>query len=29
MARYIPAAVVALNFVAVMAITVTPWGWGR
>jgi len=29
MARYIPAAIVALNFVAVTALAVAPWIWGR
>jgi hypothetical protein len=29
MTRYIPAALVALNVVATMAITVAPWTWGR
>lgn len=29
MARYIPAALVGLNFLAVVAVTVAPWTWGR
>jgi hypothetical protein len=29
MSRYIPAAIVALNFVAVTALAVAPWIWGR
>jgi hypothetical protein len=29
MTRYIPAALVALNVVATMAITMAPWTWGR
>jgi hypothetical protein len=29
MSRHIPAAVVALNFLAVVAVTVAPWAWGR
>jgi hypothetical protein len=29
MSRYIPAALVAINLVATMAITVAPWTWGR
>jgi hypothetical protein len=29
MSRYIPAAIIALNFVAVTALTVAPWIWGR
>lgn len=28
MTRYIPAALIALNVVATMAITVAPWSWG-
>lgn len=29
MTRYIPAALVALNLVATVAITVAPWTWGK
>ena len=29
MARYIPAALVALNVMAVVALSVAPWGWGH
>lgn len=29
MSRYIPAAIVALNFAAVTALAVAPWIWGR
>ena len=29
MSRYIPAALVAANFLAVVALTMAPWGWGR
>lgn len=29
MSRYVPAAIVALNFLAVSAIAVAPWIWGR
>jgi hypothetical protein len=29
MSRHIPAALVALSFVATMAVTVAPWTWGR
>jgi hypothetical protein len=29
MSRYVPAAIVALNFLAVTAIAVAPWIWGR
>ena len=29
MSRYIPAALVALNFAAVTALAVAPWIWGR
>ena len=29
MTRYIPAAIVALNFAAVVAMTVAPWAWGK
>jgi hypothetical protein len=29
MSRYIPVAIVALNFVAVTALAVAPWIWGR
>jgi hypothetical protein len=27
--RYIPAALIALNFVAVVAIAAAPWAWGK
>jgi hypothetical protein len=29
MSRYLPVAIVALNFVAVLAITAAPWSWGK
>ena len=29
MARYIPTALVVMNVVATMAITMAPWTWGR
>ena len=29
MSRHIPAAIVTLNFLAVVAITIAPWAWGR
>jgi hypothetical protein len=29
MSRYVPVAIVALNFLAVTAIAVAPWIWGR
>jgi hypothetical protein len=29
MSRYIPATLVALNFLAVTALAVAPWIWGR
>ena len=29
MARYIPAALIALNVLATVAISVAPWGWGH
>jgi len=29
MSRYIPAAIVALNFAAVVALTAAPWAWGK
>jgi hypothetical protein len=29
MSRYIPAAFVAINLLATVAITVAPWTWGR
>lgn len=29
MSRYIPAAIIAFNFLAVVAVTVAPWAWGR
>ncbi len=29
MSRFIPAALVAANFVAVTALAVAPWIWGR
>ncbi len=28
MTRYIAGAIVAFNFLAVVAVTVAPWGWG-
>jgi hypothetical protein len=28
-ARYIPAAIVTLNLLATVAITVAPWAWGK
>jgi hypothetical protein len=29
MSRYIPAAIVAMNVLATVAITVAPWTWGK
>lgn len=29
MTRYIPAALVAVNILATVAITMAPWTWGR
>jgi hypothetical protein len=29
MTRYIPAALIAFNALAVVAVTVAPWVWGR
>lgn len=29
MSRYIPAALIALNVLAVAAVTVAPWMWGN
>jgi hypothetical protein len=29
MSRFVPVAIVALNVLAVTAITVAPWVWGR
>lgn len=29
MTRYIPAALIAMNLLATVAITVAPWAWGR
>lgn len=29
MSRYVPATLVALNFLAVTALAVAPWIWGR
>jgi hypothetical protein len=29
MSRYVPAAIVALNFLAVTALAVAPWIWGK
>jgi hypothetical protein len=29
MSRFVPAAIVAFNILAVTAVTVAPWVWGR
>lgn len=29
MSRYIPAALIAVNFIATVAIATAPWTWGR